>query len=515
MHENEIQNTLPKTWEQEETFHDVLYDWMDRAPWVAISLGLHFVAYFLLLASPWDMFKKSEEVIIHASPAPEIIKEEDPPEVPDEELVDIPTEDPQVVDLPDTDVVDIADDMDNEDPLGEPDQLAQSPFDNPDINGVIGVGGPPGGKFGNRGDGRKGTPGGSGGKISITIEAGLDWLAEHQHPDGYWDVDQYHAVNVADKHGAIDGEGIASQDVGITALALLAFLGDGHSTRSSESKYRDTVLRGFRWLCAQQDQDSGLIGEAVGHGYVYDHAIAALALAENCYLSKSPFHKQQAQKAMNFIARARAPYGGWRYDVPSDGDTDTSITGWMIFALKAGQEAGLKIDREGYAGALQWLDEVSDPNTGRAGYTDRGGRSSRTDYNADYAVEETEAMTGVALLTRIFLGQTPDETPIMERHADLMLRSLPEWDKKGHKVDMYYWYYATYAMYQMGGNHWRKWKAAMEPSVLANQRKDGDYLGSWDPVGPWGYQGGRVYSTATMVLTLEVYYRYAGLLGTR
>ena len=62
--------------------------------------------------------------------------------------------------------------------------------------------------------------------------------------------------------------------------------------------------------------------------------------------------------------------------MPSDGETDTSITGWMIFALKAGADAGLKIDREGFASALAWIDSVTDTKTGRVGYLgpERGGR---------------------------------------------------------------------------------------------------------------------------------------------
>ena len=32
-----IESSLPKPWEQEETFNDVLYDWMGRAPWLAIG----------------------------------------------------------------------------------------------------------------------------------------------------------------------------------------------------------------------------------------------------------------------------------------------------------------------------------------------------------------------------------------------------------------------------------------------------------------------------------------------
>ena len=78
-----------------------------------------------------------------------------------------------------------------------------------------------------------------------------------------------------------------------------------------------------------------------------------------------------------------------------------------------------------------------------------------------------------------------------------------------------YWYYGSYAMYQMGGRHWKAWNSAMKRTLLPSQRAQGHLAGSWDPVGPWGSHGGRVYSTALMVLCLEVYYRYGRVLGAR
>jgi hypothetical protein len=51
--------------------------------------------------------------------------------------------------------------------------------------------------------------------------------------------------------------------------------------------------------------------------------------------------------------------------------------------------------------------------------------------------------------------------------------------------------------------------------VLESQCKPGASRGSWDPIGPWGFSGGRVYSTAIGVLCLEVYFRYAKVLGAR
>ena len=56
------------------------------------------------------------------------------------------------------------------------------------------------------------------------------------------------------------------------------------------------------------------------------------------------------------------------------------------------------------------------------------------------------------------------------------------------------------------------------PSPAGVLRKDGiycTYKGSWDPKGPWGPDGGRVYSTAMMALCLEVYYRYDRVFGTK
>ena len=32
-----IESSLPKPWEQEQSFNDVLYEWINKAPWLAIS----------------------------------------------------------------------------------------------------------------------------------------------------------------------------------------------------------------------------------------------------------------------------------------------------------------------------------------------------------------------------------------------------------------------------------------------------------------------------------------------
>jgi len=345
------------------------------------------------------------------------------------------------------------------------------------------------------------------------LQLALRWLVDHQASDGRWDADGF-MENCAVCPSEADGPGEKDKDVGVTGLALLALLGDGNTTDSGP--HADSVRRGVRWLLGQQDKN-GLFGQHRGHHFIYGHGIATSALAEATCFSSSPMMDAALQKAVDYIHAARGPDGddGWRYDVPSLGDTDTSITGWMIVALKAAEKAGVKIELEATLAALAWVDAVTDAKTGRVGYNNLGGRSSRvTGLNSDYPVSETEAMTAVGLQTRVLLGQRPEETPGMIKHANLLLKALPEFTMEGDQllVDWYYWYHGTYAMYQMGGKYWKAWKKALDRAITKSQRKDGNFKGSWDIDGPWAYSGGRIYTTALGALCLEAEFRYPRML---
>ncbi len=55
----QVVGTLPRAWEQEESFGDSLYEWMSRAPWLLISGALHFVVFLIVAAIPWSVFELS------------------------------------------------------------------------------------------------------------------------------------------------------------------------------------------------------------------------------------------------------------------------------------------------------------------------------------------------------------------------------------------------------------------------------------------------------------------------
>ena len=516
-----IETTLPKPWEQEESFNDVLYNWMSRAPWLLISGALHFVIFLIVAAIPWSMFVEDKDTRIKTQlDVPPEEPFEEPPEEEIEEIEEEENEEEPIVE--DYEVSDHSETNTNEvyeSSEGDPDMNADSPFDNKAFNDVLGIGGGAGGKYGGRMGGNKNLRAANGLGTEQALKDGLEWLKNHQDEDGKWDCDEFmkHDPPADRASRPLEDAGEANHDVGVTGLALLAFLGDGNTMRVGP--YKDNVSRAMKWLREQQEAETGLIGDQIGHAFLYDHGIATLAVCEAYYFDKSPLLKGTAQKAINFVTRARNPYGAWRYDVPPIGDNDTSVTGWMVFALKSAEEGGLKIDPEAFNGAKQWFNEVSDAGTGRCGYDSPGSLSSRVPgRNEQYPAEKGEAMTSVALLCRFFLGEDPDKTPIMKAHAELMMKCLPKWEPDAKANDMYYWYYGSYAMYQMGGRYWEQWNKAMKDAVLKSQRQQPGsttYHGSWDPVGPWGWSGGRVYSTALGVLCLEVYFRYGRVLGAR
>ncbi|MDP6539680.1 MAG: terpene cyclase/mutase family protein [Planctomycetota bacterium] len=503
---------LNGTWEEASSFQDALSDWMGRAPWLGLSMAAHAMVLLVLALIPWKLLEASQPPLLRTAVEP-LVEESfvDPPvELPPEIVETILDEEPTLLEEAVAEPLDDSTEQSEAPAEGDPDFRSTAPFAEMAMGAVLGLGGPPGGLYGSRfGNGRG--RGRSGRGVEAHVARGLDWLARHQDADGKWDSDDFMAHDPASD--VCDGPGQPEHDVGLTGLALLAFLGDGHTTARGE--YTEHVLRGIRWLAEQQDPESGLFPEPIGHAYLYDHAIATLALCEAYYFSRNPLIGRRAQAAVGFITRSRNPYGVWGYDSPPTGRSDTSVTGWMVFALESAREAGLTVDSQAFHDSLAWLDEVTD-TVGRIGYRTPGSASSRVDgVNDHYPTDRTECLTAVGLLCRFFLGQDPSRVEPMERGAALLARALPRWDPDGLSNDMYYWYYGSYAMYQMGGSHWRAWEKAMHEAVVASQRADGAAAGSWDPIGPWGFSGGRVYSTALGVLSLEVTFRYARVLGAR
>ena len=516
-------------------FNQQMYEALRSAPWWMISIAFHVLVVVV------SSIVQTGEVRVAPAPAmtalmgpTEAAIEREAPEVdePTEPLVpsDVVSEKPVITDAPLSDHDETDNDVPTNEMLGRDDGTSDSPYDGLANNSLIGVGPGAGSPFGRRG-GNENLRKGGGGKpkpIDDALEDALRWLAAHQSPDGGWACEtwtQWCDRKPSAAADALEGAGKAGNDVGVTGLSLLAFLGAGYTNRS-KGLFGEVVGNGLKYLRNVQDAEGCFGSRASGH-YVYNHAIASLAMVEAYGMTGSPVFRNPTQKALDFIAITRNPYYAWRYGV-KPGDNDTSVTGWMMMALKSaklinasdvklGKAPTLTYDEEAFDGIRAWVEKMTDPDTGRVGYQQRGTGPARPQELSDrFPAEKSESMTAVGMLARIFLGENPKTSEPIRKGAELCARLVPVWNVEDGSIDMYYWYYATLAMFQVGGEPWKKWETAMKSGIVDRQRRDGDfcaYRGSWDPLDPWGPDGGRVYSTACMALCLEVWSRYPRVFG--
>jgi hypothetical protein len=349
----------------------------------------------------------------------------------------------------------------------------------------------------------------SGRAAADAVPAALDWLARHQSPAGHWDGDGFAGLC---RDGRCPGPGGPLHDAGLTGLATLAFLGAGETHKTPG--HGETVRSALRWLKQVQDPE-GAFGDRTSNHFTHAHAVAALAMAEAYGLTQSPLFRGSAEAGVRFILRAQNPYLGWRYGV-KPGDNDTQVTGWMVLALSSARSAGLSVPEESFQGALAWFDKVTEPEWGRAGYTARGNGPARPQELMDrFPPDRSESPTAVAVAGRLLAGQGTDH-PLVAKGLDLLARTPPAWDDRG-SVDFVYWYFGSLASFRGGGARWAAWSEAVGRALGPTQRGDdaGCARGSWDPVDPWGADGGRVYSTAINALTREIELRYARAFGVR
>ncbi len=331
------------------------------------------------------------------------------------------------------------------------------------------------------------------------IERGLAYLAERQNSDGSWSL-QGHGEDVSMR-----------SDTAATGLCLLAFQGAGYTHQ--QHQYADTVSRGLQFLLVHQQRNGDLYRKedraSNANAWLYSHGIAALALCEAYGMTRDPELRLPAQRCIDFIASSQEPkYGGWRYEPRVS--SDTSVTGWMMMALKSGELSGLDVSKKTYDGIAKWIEEAQESPQNGARY--RYNPFAPNTEKQAHGRRVTPTMTAVGLLARLYLGWERSK-PEMQQGADYLSQFPPAiGTRTSPRRDTYYWYYATQVMFHMGGEHWKDWNSRLTPMLVSSQLREGPDAGSWDPATPvpdrWGPHAGRVYVTAMNLLSLEVYYRH-------
>ncbi|MCR9198556.1 MAG: terpene cyclase/mutase family protein [Planctomycetaceae bacterium] len=284
-------------------------------------------------------------------------------------------------------------------------------------------------------------------------------------------------------------------NTGITSLAVMAFLAKGHLP--GRGRYGRVINRGIDYVLSQQ-LDNGLLvcqlNAGRTTGLMYEHSIATLLLCEVSGMVDGKRQQQidqvlprallvllQAQK----VPRSDEKTGGWRY-TPGTTDSDLSLTGWSIMALRAARLNGAAIPDEHIEMAVSYILNCHRQDGGFAYMPSRPASST--------------AMTGIGVLCLELCGEHGSDELTAAGHY-ILARPPRMTDAGGRPQNFRYYafYYCGQAMFQLGGRQWQEFAPLMYDALLADQKADG----SWSyPDGAFRYNTS--YPTALAILTLTV-----------
>ncbi|MCP5070766.1 MAG: terpene cyclase/mutase family protein [bacterium] len=363
------------------------------------------------------------------------------------------------------------------------------------------------------------------------VEVSFWWLRAHQAADGRFAAADWSKTcdgQLTPRAPGRDGMGLREYDIGATALALCAYQSAGYTHRGRHP-YQKTVANGLRFLKKQQ-RENGRFGAAEASDLLYNHALATLAILQAYELAGGRFDGDAVRQGVAFLRHARTPGGAWGYGVRPPMN-DTSISAWATLALhgarridkehlKRGKPPMFEIPTHELREARTWLDGVTESATGRVGYEGRGGPSYRPrDRDTRFPAARTAAMTSAGTAMRYMLTEKPTRDPVFVKSVARVVEHLPNLDPRVGGADYIHFFFGTMVCFEAGGDAWKRWRQSLEDVILpAQRRKEGSFCehrGSWDPIGVWGPEGGRVVTTALATMILEHFYRYSHMLSVR
>ncbi len=324
------------------------------------------------------------------------------------------------------------------------------------------------------------------------VENGLRWIINHQCSDGAWRF-RHHK---SDCDGRCGNQGKQDAATAATGLALMSLLGAGYT--HEKGPYQGEILRGLEYLnnnIRYLRYGGSLVS---GRKQLYGHAIATTALAEAMAMTGDERYRKAVTEAHRYIINTQNPKnGGWKYEAQKAGDM--SVTGWIVMALKACDNAGVATEAKDLKLARGFVESLAWDNGVRFGYQIRGNGEIE---HADQS--RKPALTAVGHLMRMYLHSLGDKSSL-QAGCKLIAAVEPS------DSDVYFNYYGSLVLHHAKSAQWEQWNPAVRDMLIRTQATRGHEAGSWHFDDTHGAVGGRLYTTAMAVMTLEVYYRFMPL----
>jgi len=308
-------------------------------------------------------------------------------------------------------------------------------------------------------------------EVREIYDRGLQYLAASQGPNGDWPT-------------------TGQTGPGITGLCLMAFLASGEDPNFG--LYSRNVHSAIRALIAAQDA-TGMFG-GPGHGNMYHHGFAMLALAEAygavddraLWADVDAEKRRSLGESLELAVRAavtsqkRNPQGAWRYS-PNAQDADTSVSGAVFMGLLAARNAGIEVPDESIAQAIGFYQRMTAAN-GLVGYS--GGMGGPGESTARSSI-------GTLVFAIARRKDLPQYKAALDHIKGQTGQQPQQWSE-------YTCYYQAQALFQGDQEAWELWNKQQVRRLNAAQQSDGSIQSDFGPA----------YGTGMSLLVLALNYRY-------
>jgi hypothetical protein len=189
--------------------------------------------------------------------------------------------------------------------------------------------------------------------------------------------------------------GPGAGDSAVPSLVVMAYL--AHGDVPGQGPYGDVINKAIDYVLDSQRPD-GILSHNPPGNVMYEHAVSTVMLSEvygmvddtrrakiDTALSKSVAVILAAQK----VPKSPVFQGGWRYQ-PGSADSDLSVTGWQLMALRGAAECGAAVPPAAISAGVDY-DRRSAVPTGGFSYQPGGGPD--------------QACTGTGIVAMELLGQ--------------------------------------------------------------------------------------------------------------
>jgi len=308
--------------------------------------------------------------------------------------------------------------------------------------------------------------------VRLINERGLTYLAATQQEDGAW-------------------PGSANSGSAITGICVMAFMASGGDP--DFGPYAENIRRALRRIILDQNAQTGHITGG-GHGSMYHHGLAMLALSEAYGVvnerllwqgSDAPVEKRRTiGQALELAVRCaltaqeKNPFGAWRYS-PESQDADTTVSGTVLMGLLGARNAGMEIPNEAVEKALGFfkLNTMVDGNVSYQPGSSHG-----------------DGLCRASIATLVYAVGKRKDLPEYKAAA-AFIKSRIDQDVAQHPF--YTRYYLAQALFHSDLEAWKAWNQRITEKLRKMQQADGSISSSH----------GKPYATGMSLLALALNYR--------